>query len=418
MSTMGELASLARRTLTERAEVAPGTPLVAAVSGGADSVAMAAVLATLGPELPLVAVTFIDHGIRDVSAERESARSAAERAQVRFLTARVELGGGNRQAEAREARYRALAALARPLQALVATAHTRTDQAETVLERLVRGTGLAGLQAIRPRQGQVVRPLLEVGRAELRRLGVPYAEDPTNRSSAYLRNRLRLSVWPLLLAENPRLEVALAAVADAAQDEVALADALAAELDLASFDHRTSDPRLVETLVRWRLRRDAPETPPPSRPAVATLARDLAAGARKRSVSLGGGLRGVACQGRLTLQPDRDPRFELVAWGPGSYRHFDVCLLLDELAPGEGLPHAPGDDEAWLDADAVRWPLTCRPAPYSGAGSLGVGRRGWLVVDARGEVLWGPAAGRSAPAREPRAGGRIIRMRVENAPRP
>ena len=189
--------------------------LVLAVSGGPDSIALMWLAARWRRSLargPVLTVVTIDHGLR-----REAAREARE---VRRLAA--ELGVPHRTlrwrgakpttglpAAAREARYRLLAQAARAAGAShVLTAHTRDDQAETLLMRLLRGSGLAGLSAmasLSERDGIVLaRPLLEVPKAQLiatlQRAGIGFADDPTNRDTAFTRPRLR-ALLPLLAAE-------------------------------------------------------------------------------------------------------------------------------------------------------------------------------------------------------------------------
>ncbi|QQO19780.1 tRNA lysidine(34) synthetase TilS [Bradyrhizobium diazoefficiens] len=189
--------------------------LVLAVSGGPDSVALMWLAARWQRSLargPRLTVVTIDHGLR-----REAAREARE---VKRLAA--ELGLPHRilrwrgakpktglPAAAREARYRLLAQAARAVGAShVLTAHTRDDQAETLLMRLLRGSGLAGLSAmasLSERDGIVLaRPLLDVPKAQLiatlRRAKVGFADDPTNRDTAFTRPRLR-ALLPVLAAE-------------------------------------------------------------------------------------------------------------------------------------------------------------------------------------------------------------------------
>lgn len=189
--------------------------LVLAVSGGPDSVALMWLAARWQRSLargPRLTVVTIDHGLR-----REAAREARE---VKRLAA--ELGLPHRilrwrgakpktglPAAAREARYRLLAQAARAVGAShVLTAHTRDDQAETLLMRLLRGSGLAGLSAmasLSERDGIVLaRPLLDVPKAQLiatlRRAKVGFADDPTNRDTAFTRPRLRV-LLPVLAAE-------------------------------------------------------------------------------------------------------------------------------------------------------------------------------------------------------------------------
>lgn len=189
--------------------------LVLAVSGGPDSVALMWLAARWQRSLargPRLTVVTVDHGLR-----REAAREARE---VKRLA--VELGLPHRTlrwrdakpktglpAAAREARYRLLAQAARAVGAShVLTAHTRDDQAETLVMRLLRGSGLAGLSAmasLSERDGIVLaRPLLDVPKAQLiatlRRAKVGFADDPTNRDTAFTRPRLR-ALLPQLAAE-------------------------------------------------------------------------------------------------------------------------------------------------------------------------------------------------------------------------
>lgn len=189
--------------------------LVLAVSGGPDSVALMWLAArwrralARGPELIVVTV---DHGLRPEAAReaREVKRLATElglpHRTLRWRGAKPKTG---LPAAAREARYRLLVEAARAIGAShVLTAHTRDDQAETLVMRLLRGSGLAGLSAmafLSERDGIVLaRPLLDVPKAQLvatlKRAKVSFADDPTNRDIAYTRPRLR-ALLPLLAAE-------------------------------------------------------------------------------------------------------------------------------------------------------------------------------------------------------------------------
>jgi tRNA(Ile)-lysidine synthase len=189
--------------------------LVLAVSGGPDSVALMWLMArwhralSRGPEL--VAVT-VDHGLRTEAASeaREVKRLAAE-LDLRHRTLRWtgEKPKTGVPAAAREARYRLLAQAARSVGAShIVTAHTRDDQAETLLMRLLRGSGIAGLAAmarVSARDGvMLARPLLDVSKARLiatlNKANISYAEDPTNRDTLFTRPRLR-ALLPALAAE-------------------------------------------------------------------------------------------------------------------------------------------------------------------------------------------------------------------------
>jgi tRNA(Ile)-lysidine synthase len=182
-------------------EAERGGPLGLAVSGGPDSLAL---LLIAHEALPgLVAVASIDHGLRP-EAPGEVAlveRIAAERG-IPFVPLKVTIGRGNLQAEARAARYAALARWAAEVGlGAVATAHHADDQAETLLMRLNRGSGLAGLAGVRPRADlggsniPLLRPLLGWRKAELAEVvaaaGIVPAQDPSNSDPAFDRARLR-----------------------------------------------------------------------------------------------------------------------------------------------------------------------------------------------------------------------------------
>jgi tRNA(Ile)-lysidine synthase len=189
--------------------------LVLAVSGGPDSVALMWLAARWQRGLargPLLTVVTVDHGLRPEAAReaREVKRLATElgltHRTLRWRGAKPKTG---LPAAAREARYRLLAQAARAAGAShVLTAHTRDDQAETLLMRLLRGSGLAGLSAmaqISERDGIILaRPLLDVPKSQLiatlKRAKIGFADDPTNRDTAFTRPRLR-ALLPQLAAE-------------------------------------------------------------------------------------------------------------------------------------------------------------------------------------------------------------------------
>lgn len=250
-----------RTTLRVRALWHPGQRVLLAVSGGADSVAMAHALCELGVPVGLCVV---DHGLRPESAEEARAVMAlAARLGVPGATRRVEVARDGRGLEdaARRARYAALEEeRSRGGWDLVATAHTRTDQAETVLSRLVRGAGLRGLSGIPPRAGCVIRPLIDASREEprafLREKGEAWVEDPHNEDPRFLRARIRQRLWPVLLELNPRIEEALAGLADRLRaDADALDRAPDAAREVLALARRAGldpDARAVSRMLRAR----------------------------------------------------------------------------------------------------------------------------------------------------------------------
>ena len=212
-----------------------GPRWVVAVSGGSDSVGLLRVLHALSADLPVeLSVAHLDHGARGEAARRDAAFVVE---LARSLGLPCDLGrweprrAAHFEADARRARYDWLAEVARQRAAsAVAVGHTRDDQAETILHRIVRGTGLRGLSGI-PRHRRLtarvtlVRPLLDVARdqvrAHLAALGQPYHEDITNADQARTRARIRHDLLPRLAADyNPKVVeavVRLGALADAAE---------------------------------------------------------------------------------------------------------------------------------------------------------------------------------------------------------
>jgi len=214
------------------AGVRRGDRLVVAVSGGVDSMVLLDVLVRLAPRLDLrLHVAHIHHGLRGTSADRDAALVSTEAARyalpvsVERLAAETRPRGSSVQAWARTARYARLEAIRRRVRgAWILTAHNRNDQAETVLLNLLRGAGPRGLAGIPTVRERILRPLLAVSRAEIESYaaarGVRFREDPSNRSVAYRRNRIRRQLLPMLTREyNPRIAEALAALAAQARED-------------------------------------------------------------------------------------------------------------------------------------------------------------------------------------------------------
>jgi tRNA(Ile)-lysidine synthase len=189
--------------------------LILAVSGGPDSMALLALVARWRAALkrgPILIAVTVDHGLRPESTKE--ANAVKRQARDLGVTHRTLRWTGTKpktglQEAAREARYRLLSGeAARSGARMVLTAHTLDDQAETVLIRLARGSGLSGLSAMARESDmfrtKVVRPLLDIPKARLvttlRKLGVTYADDPSNRDPRFTRARLR-GVMPLLAKE-------------------------------------------------------------------------------------------------------------------------------------------------------------------------------------------------------------------------
>src|SRR5205807_7993957 len=185
------------------------------VSGGSDSVALLRILQGLSGQQGIqLAVLHFNHGLRGVDSEGDEQFVAALAAHsgLPFFSARDDVAGvararrWNLEDAARRLRYGFFGAVVKDRRIdRVAVAHTADDQAETVLARVLRGTGPAGLAAVYPVKGHALRPLLGVRRADLREylnnLGQPWREDTSSQDRSRLRSRLRYEVLPILERE-------------------------------------------------------------------------------------------------------------------------------------------------------------------------------------------------------------------------
>jgi tRNA(Ile)-lysidine synthase len=337
--------------------------LVAGLSGGADSVALLHALHLLAGRngFRLVAA-HLDHGLRPDSA-RDAAfcRRVCRTLRIPVRVARADVraraakdGGGIEEA-ARLERHAFLEAVRlREGAAWIVLAHTRDDQAETVLLRLLRGSGSAGLGAMRARAGRILRPMLRVTRQDvldhLAAHGLAWREDPSNADPAFLRNRVRHELIPYLEGRfNPGVREALARTASVLAEEAELLATIAAAVGLRTEDGASILPR--EAVAR------APQ-------AVARIAV-------RNAVRAAGGLRGVALDhvdGIIDLAMRKAASGRRVPLPGGR----DAAIHFDEIRIGPAGPAAPSFDAAlevpgraplpdgrWVVARSLR-----RPGPH------------------------------------------------------
>ena len=360
-----------------------GAPVLAMVSGGADSTCLMHVLAAVhdGP----VGVLTVDHGLRpeaevECAAVVEAARGLGLDAHVARL--RMTAGSGA-QARARDLRLdRARRLAAERGYAAIATGHTASDQAETVLFRLARGTGRAGALGMAPRRDDLVRPLLCVDGAETRawcaarRFAV--AGDPSNADPRYARTRVREGLLGALAAVHPGAEAHVAAFADALRDEAELlrpledaAWARARDGGGLRIDRLREEPDAMRRILARRLIASAGT--PMGAVGAATVARVLALlDGGVRTGLPGGGSVGVERGVLVALGPPAAAPGEAALGVPGRVRFGAVEL---RAGAGDGGPPTPG-------RVAVRdlGPLTVRPPrpgdrlPLPGGGHVAVGR--------------------------------------------
>jgi len=383
----------------------PGRTLLA-VSGGADSLALLTAAAALAWER--VGVASIDHGLRPASVDEvEAVRQRAAALGLPFHT--VSLGlrpGPGMEARARQARYAALETLrVAGGYVWVATAHTREDQAETLLMRLSRGAALRGAGSIRARSGRIVRPLLGVGRTDVEAYvvaqGLRPVRDPSNVDPVLFRARIRANVLPALVAAaGPASLKHLAAfAARAAEDEALLADQaslglsrarLAGGLDAVAV-RSLQGPLRRRALVAWLAEAGVPAS-------AALLSKVDTALARGGRCGLPGG-RLLRSEGGLLriARPNGVPDSVILkadAWVPfGDFRlRLDSNLvagpaalaLESEAGPFQVRGRRPGDrvEAGQSRRRAVQDVLVDARIPAEW-------RAAWpLLVEASGRVLW------------------------------
>lgn len=313
---LGRLAELVGAG-ADRLDVPADAHLVLAVSGGPDSMALlhgAARMVARGDRAWRLTVAHLDHGLRPDSADDAIfVAGTATRLGLPAEVRRIDVAGLARhigvsiEEAGRAARYRVLEEIA-PDGALIATAHTLDDLAETVLINLLRGSGVAGMAGIPARRGRIARPLLDARRQELRELldaaGIDYRIDPSNADPVHLRNRIRAELLPALESIRPGAVERIGRFSRLAADDDALLDELAAaELEKRALDHGAIDWRNPPSpALGRRVLRLATGDPVPSAERIEAL-RTAAEGDRGAVViELGGGCAASVRRRRIRIE--------------------------------------------------------------------------------------------------------------------
>ena len=368
-----------RASFDRLVDLSPGAPVVAAVSGGLDSVVLLHLLRFALDGQFTLHVAHFDHAMRPGS-EHDAAwvRGLALSWETHHHVARAH--GLKSEADARNARYSFLGQVADQTGArVIALAHHADDQVETVLFRLLRGTGVDGLAGIPAKRGRIVRPLLPFRRAQLegyaRQHRLAHREDPSNFSRAYTRNRIRHDLLPQLDRDWPGSQAALLALAESAARARQGWNSMLVEIekDVVTVE----DTGFIE-LARQPLLEYHPEVR--ARLVRRLLARLGAAPGRTGTAAvttfIKSGVSGSAIQVSRARVERAFDTIRLVALSESAPRHADQPLTIERPDSGTGITIIGGKqfDVQWaadgsgpgtaagteIDLNAATFPLTIR----------------------------------------------------------
>jgi tRNA(Ile)-lysidine synthase len=379
-----------KATILKHQMIQPGDRVVVAVSGGPDSVCLLDVLCRIREAIPMeLFVAHLNHGLRPDEDQLET-EFVNGLASSRGLPCRVGCLSHLRPADpsledkARESRYRFLEESRRAFSAQkTALGHTLTDQAETFVMRLLRGSGPHGMGAIPPRRdNRFIRPLIELPREQvlsyLASRDLDFMEDSSNRDPRFLRNRMRETLFPVLKSFQPRVIEILGHTADVLrEDEAWLAEqardwvkgaSLSAdegEVRLPASAMAALPPALMNRVIRYAIALVKGGLWGISSRHVASV-RGLAM-SRKASakINLPGEVTARRVYGQLILSRVREQGTDQFCYrleGPGTYRlaRLGCVFRLQELEGQGNLVTPPSANTAFFDAEKIDYPLVIR----------------------------------------------------------
>ena len=393
--------------IREQNLMAPGDTVICAVSGGADSVALLFSMYLLREKLGItLEAAHFNHNLRGEESKRDETfvRELCARYDIPLHVASGEIRPGKKglEAAARDARY----AFLESLPGKIATAHTADDNAETILMHLVRGTGLKGLGGIAPQRGKLIRPMLGITRREvedfLAEWHLPHVEDSTNETDAFLRNRLRHHVMPLLAAENPRIAENLSQMALRLREDEACLSRQSSYETLPEVEALRTLPSAVRSRMLERfLKKNGVREPEDVH--IAQAEALVFSESPSASAAFPGGVTLSRQYGRLTANPTGEAFTPVTLTCPGSAEMAGIritCEPAGELAQSENLltvcpvgkisirPRQTGDKirlsggskslkKLFIDrkipaADRERIPVVCDETGILGVYSIGV----------------------------------------------
>lgn len=365
------------RFVQEQSLIRPGDHIIAAVSGGVDSMVMLELLATLRRRWNLIiSVAHMNHGLRGNAADLDEqlVQVRAGELGVPFYSERVSVkklasvSGQSVQTAAREARYGFLQQLKRVLKAdRIATAHHAGDNAETILFNILRGTGLQGLTGIPAHRDGIIRPMLILRREDIAAFAaarsIPFREDASNAKSDYSRNFLRQQVIPKLEKRiNPALIDTLgkeaelfASLNDFVVQSVAEATVRVVKSDTLSVKELNGLPLFLRrSVVKGQLERSGVE------PSVTAVNRVLELMERKKgsTAEVSGNLTAELTVTGIVLRSGILGRFACTLAAPGTVKEAGFEFSVKASKKGNIRKGHPSKE--YVDAEKLRFPLTVR----------------------------------------------------------
>jgi tRNA(Ile)-lysidine synthase len=431
--------------------VVPG-PAVVLISGGRDSVCALDVAVTLGAP-GAVRALHVNYRLRAESDEDErhvAALCAALGVELEVVRPQCpDAGRGNLQAWARDVRYAAASRLALRVGGVAMTGHTASDQVETVLYRLAASPGRRALLGMAPRDGRLLRPLLNVWRSQTtaycRARGLTWREDASNASDRYARGRLRNGLAASLRELHPAAEANILRTAGLLRDEALVLDEVVgtalAGRDRIALSRLAELPPALARLVVIRLAEDAGAGPLPAVGGRLGELLSLGASGGSASLDVGGGVRAIVEYGvlRMSASEQEPAPAEVALEVPGNVR-FGAWELSCEVVPsGQPMPVASsvggadgvalGDVTEVVDAAALGerlrvrgWRHGDRMSPLGMRGSKTLAdlfgerrlarelRHTTPVVIAGGAVVWVPGIALEERLRVHGGSGRTVRL--------
>lgn len=377
------------KTITDHDLIDPGNAVLIALSGGPDSVALLDILCRMRKRLKLdLSAVYINHLIRPKAASRESSfcEKLCEKLKVKFISVSSDvptLAAKSKQSleqAGREVRYFTFERIAKDNSIdRIVLGHHADDRVETILFRILRGTGISGLKGIPIKRGKIVRPLFYVTKSEilayLVERNLEFCVDRSNLKTDYRRNRIRLKLLPEIRRTlNPAVDSALLGLGETAEAEDRFLESLAAkaikkavryspggkiELDLKLFTNY--DLWLRRRLIRYCVTQLSPSSLAPDRKVTERLVNKASTG--KCSISIPGGIQATEVNGKLVFQKKRKQDFceELRS---GTVKPLDnprINLKFGSVGrKAVPVKKKRRSSKVWIDAGSVKLPLTVR----------------------------------------------------------